>query len=607
MTELAGAHICIDVYMSRHLPSAHRAYRRRWWGAIRPASALLLAAALADPGDAVAVALTAGTVTGIVVETDGPGARIVVAVDRAFHYEVDRRGDRVVIRIDPASAAAADHTLTVGPVHSVRVRSIAGVPPRAEITVLTAEPVRAAEAFIDRGALVVALRTRPASISAGNPPRSPTGTVPREDTVPPRELAQTQRIAGRILVARTLTLDEGTGRLLDLEHVTRVAVSDPRIVGVAPISVREVLVSGRAAGRATVYVWDGRERLLSYDVEVRPADGPYRDLRRALAALLPNAAITVTEARGGRPATAPPGSAYAAPAGAPPLPPLPQPAGPAPAAARSDAQSVVLSGIVETQGDRAKAEDVARAFVPGVVNLLTVRRPVEVRLQVQVIELDRTAQKNLGIAWGGGQQVPGSPPSLNGGVYNFQVLTAPGLSANGLDLLIAQLQALSQRGEARLLARPGLVVLAGRTASLLLGGQVPVPVAGANGTVTVEYKDFGVILAVRPEYQDDGRLFLQITPEVSTLDFTDAIRVSGFEIPALRVRRAQTMVALRLGETLVLGGLLQREDVAQVQKVPLLADLPIIGALFRSKSFQRHDSDLLILVTPQLVETPQTP
>jgi pilus assembly protein CpaC len=151
------------------------------------------------------------------------------------------------------------------------------------------------------------------------------------------------------------------------------------------------------------------------------------------------------------------------------------------------------------------------------------------------------------------------------------------------------------------------VVLAGRTASLLLGGQVPVPVAGENGTVTIEYKDFGVILTARPEYEADGRVFLQITPEVSTLDFTDAIKVSGFLIPALRVRRAQTMVAMRPGETLVLGGLLQRDDVEMVQKIPLLGDLPIIGALFRSRSFQRQESDLMILVTPQIVESPPAP
>ena len=576
---------------------------------MRPGTAGLLAAVLAISGyPALATAAAgAGAVTGIIVERSEVDARIVIGVDRTFHYAIDRRPDRVVILLDPAGAVAADHTLSIGPVQRLRVRSIAGVPPRAEITVFTSAPVRAADSFVDHGALVVTLRTRSGPASAESRTASGTGTAFREDTVPPREPRQTQRIAGRILIARTLTLDEGTGRLLDLEHVTRVAVSDPRIIGVVPLSVREVLVSGRSVGRATLYVWDARERLLSYAVEVRAANDPFRDLRRALAALLPTAAITVTEVRGGRPDAAAPGPAGAAPGYAPPPPPLPQPGEPVPAAARSGAQSVVLSGSVETQGDRAKAEDVARAFVSGVVNLLTVRRPVQVNLQVQVVELDRTAQKSLGIVWGGGQQVPGAPPSLNGGVYNLQILTAPSLSASGLDLLIAQLEALSQRGEARLLARPALVVMAGRTASLLLGGQVPVPVAGANGTVTVEYKDFGVILAVRPDYQDDGRLFLQVTPEVSTLDFADAVRVSGFEIPALRVRRAQTMVALRPGETLVLGGLLQREDAAQVQKVPLLADLPVIGALFRSRSFQRRESDLLILVTPQLVDTPQTP
>ncbi|HEV2282793.1 MAG TPA: pilus assembly protein N-terminal domain-containing protein [bacterium] len=563
---------------------------------------LVVAALLASVPDAaiVAAAGPAGTVTGIMVEPDGSGARVVVALDGPFHYLIDRRNDRVLIVLDPVSAAAADHTLTIGPVRSLRVRSIAGVPPRAEVTIFTSEPLQAANSSLDGHTLVV--RLVPAR-------RAPTTALhlPAVPPAPSHDPAAPERIAGRVVTARTMTLDEGTGRLLDVERVIRVAVSDPRIVGVVPVSTREVLVTGRAAGRATVYVWEGADRLVSYAIEVRAGDDPLGDLRQALAALLPGSAITVTAVRGARPSAAAPLPAGPSPAGAPSLPPLPRADAAAYPGSGAGPRGVVLSGTVETQVDRAKAEDVARAFVATVVNLLTIRRPVQFSLQVQVVELDRNAQQTLGIAWGGGQQTPGSPPSLNGGVYNLQVITLPGLLTNGLDLLIAQLEALSQRGEARLLARPGLVVLAGRTASLLLGGQVPVPVAGANGTVTVEYKDFGVILTVRPEYQDDGRLFLSITPEVSTLDFTDAIKVSGFEIPALRVRRVQTMVAMRPGETLVLGGLLQREDIAQAQKIPLLADLPIIGALFRSRSFQRHESDLLILVTPQLVESPATP
>lgn len=559
-------------------------------------------------------------VKGIMVEPDGSGARIAVALDGPFHYWIDRRTDRVVILLDPVSAAAADHTLAIGPVRSLRVRSLTGTPPRAEITVFTSAPVEAADSFLDGQTLAVRLTAgrRPASTAPGSAPSVPVRTpvalpsAGQPDSPPGAAAAAPgsalpERIAGRTVVARAVTLEEGTGRLLDVDHLTRVAVSDPRIVGVVPVSGRELLVAARAAGRATVYVWEGRDVVVAYAVEVRGGADPYRDLRHALAALLPDSAITVTEVHGAGSGAAAPVPAGSAPPSGASYAPLLRSDGSRPSGAASDGRGAVLSGTVETQIDRAKAEEVARAFVSVVVNLLTIRRPVQFSLHVEVVELNRNAQDALGISWGGGQQTPGSPPSLNGGVYNLQLITAPGLATNGLDLLIAQLEALSQRGQARLLARPGLVVLAGRTASMLLGGQVPVPVAGANGTVTIEYKDFGVILTARPDYQDDGRVFLQITPEVSTLDFTDAIKVSGFVIPALRVRRAQTMVAMRPGETLVLGGLLQRDDVELVQKVPLLADLPIIGALFRSRSFQRHESDLLILVTPQLVESPHTP
>ncbi len=257
--------------------------------------------------------------------------------------------------------------------------------------------------------------------------------------------------------------------------------------------------------------------------------------------------------------------------------------------------------------DRRRLEEVARAFASRIVDLVSVRRPVQLKLQVRVIELSRSALQSLGITWGGGQQVPGAGPSLSGGVYTLQVLTAPAVGVAGLDLLIAQLEALTQRGLAHLLAEPSLVVLAGQPASLLLGGQVPIPVAGPNGTVTLDYKDFGVILNARLDYQDDGQVFMRLAPEVSTLDFSSAIKVSGFTIPTLRVRRAQTVVSMRPGQTLVLGGLLQRQDADLVQRIPVLGDLPIIGPLFRSRTFQHEESDLVIFVTPVLADSGGAP
>jgi pilus assembly protein CpaC len=583
------------------------------------AAAFALAPQLRGLADVSAASGAAATVESVFVQPDNTGVRVIVAVSGPFHYLIQRRADRLEIFLDPVSAVAADHTLSIGPVRSLRVRSFAGAPPRAEIIVVTNEPVEAADSFLDGRSLTVRLVAARRSAGADpsdagiRPPQSSgvsgSGALPAEahagsaqDLRQPAAAASAAATAPRPFAARTLTLDEGAGQLLEAHHLARVAVSDPRVAGVVPVSAREVLVTARAPGRATVYVWDAGG-LVVYAVEVRPGDDPFRDLRRALAALLPDADLTVTEFHGTPSAAAP----VPTPAAGLAAHPAPASNDPPPLPVSPGSRGVVLSGSVETQMDRSKAEQVARAFVPGVVNLLTVRHPVQFSLQVEVVELTRNAQEALGITWGGGQQTPGSPPALNGGVYNFQILTAPGLSATGLDVLIAQLEALSQRGQARLLARPGLVVLAGRTASLLLGGQVPVPVAGENGTVTIEYKDFGVILTARPEYEADGRVFLQITPEVSTLDFTDAIKVSGFLIPALRVRRAQTMVAMRPGETLVLGGLLQRDDVEMVQKIPLLGDLPIIGALFRSRSFQRQESDLMILVTPQIVESPPAP
>jgi len=359
-----------------------------------------------------------------------------------------------------------------------------------------------------------------------------------------------------------------------------------------------------------------------YAVEVTPVADRLATLRHLLATIFPGAALIVTGipsdgapangpvvlpsagASAGPPAlglsTGPSGLGVAAsplqPAAvaAPGVPGGPTPlrgtqVGRQPSSATPPSSGVVLSGSVETQMDRQRIEEIARAFVPVVVDLLSVRRPVQIKLQVEVVELDRSVARALGVTWGGGQAASGAAPSLNGGVYNLQLSTNPGTGTIGLDLLIAQLQALVQEGRARLLAEPSLMVMAGTPASMLLGGQVPIPIAGPNGSVTVEYKDFGVILTARPDYQDDGRVFMQVEPEVSTLDFTDAIKVSGFTIPALRVRRTQTVVSMLPKETLVLG------------------DLPVIGPLFRSIQFQRDETELVIFVTPTLVETSDVP
>ncbi len=590
------------------------------------------------PGSAASGVPTA-TLDGIMADPEGMGARVQLLVTGIFHYMVQAHPGRIVVTMDGVAASSASYHVSAGPVTGIEVRPLRDHSSLVDVLVTTRTPLDVVESFLVERALVIRLAPPGTAARSGSPhpgPGAPRSS--RAGLIPPRTEAQAAGenaggtlpvLAGRRVVERTIRLAAGAGQVMQIDGLRRVAVSDPRVLGAIPVSSRELLVTGRTPGRTTMYVWEGAGRLLAYTVEVVPDGGRIAGLRRLLDSLFTHAAITVTEVPAD-PARRDSGtaSAIAAPSIAPPyagrpaatMPPAPQPpatslaatlppaAAPQmaapyqPAAVPAGPQTaIVLSGAVDTQLDRQKVEEITRVFSPAVVNLLNVRRPVQLKLQVHVVELSRSALRTLGVTWGGGQQTAGAPPSLNGGVYNLQVITAPGLTTGGLDLLIAQIQALTQQGQARLLAEPSLVVLAGRTASLLLGGQVPIPVAGPNGSVTIEYRDFGVILNARPEYQEDGRVFMQISPEVSTLDFANAIKVSGFTIPALRVRRAQTVVSMLPTETLVIGGLLQQQDADLVQKVPLLGDLPVIGPLFRSTSFQRQETDLVIFVTPVLV------
>jgi len=585
-------------------------------------------------------AVTPASLGGVVVEPDGAGARIRLALSTAVRYAASASSTRITITLDGVAAASASHHLTEGPVTGITVRPVRAAAPLTVVEVTTRVPMHVTGVSFADHVLVV----RVAPPSAQNPsPGHPAAGVGASAAAASRPVSQEAGASESAdsAVGQTMTLDEGAGRLLAIAGLVRVAVADPRVLGVVPVSSEELLVTGRSSGRTTMYVWDRVGRVLTYTVEVVPLPDRLGLLRRLIASMFPTAAITVTEvpaggapgfvvqpssppgAYGGAPTSerqsVPPGQAVEPPAGFAPTaitgtPVRPGVVGPNAASAVPPAPSaalaaggVVLSGSVETQMDRQKIEAIARAFAPTVVDLLAVRRPVQLKLQVEVVEVDRNALRNLGVTWGGGEQTPGSPPSLNGGVYNLQLLTGPGGGTIGLDLLIAQLQALVQQGRARLLAQPSLVVLAGMSASLLLGGQVPIPIAGPNGSVTVEYKDFGVILDARPEYQDDGRVFMHIAPEVSTLDFSDGIKVSGFTIPALRVRRAATVVSMLPSQTLVLGGLLQHQDAVLVQKLPLLGDLPIIGPLFRSSQFQHEETDLVIFVTPAIADAGDAP
>jgi pilus assembly protein CpaC len=278
--------------------------------------------------------------------------------------------------------------------------------------------------------------------------------------------------------------------------------------------------------------------------------------------------------------------------------------------------NLVLSGIVSDAGQADKARALA-ASVAGevkgsqVINRMTIATPNQVSLHVRIAEVALNVLSEIGVNWrkiGTTLQFEtNNPVTVGAETQNF--LIAGRLSGQAV---AAMIDALAQEGLIKNLAEPDLVALNGQTASFLAGGEFPVPIAGSssstNGvpTISVEFKAFGVSLAFTPTILDAHRLNLRVRPEVSALTSVGAVSVpistnQTITIPALTVRRAETSVELGSGESFALAGLLQHHSEQDISKVPLLGDIPILGALFRSDRFQRNETELVIIVTPYLV------
>lgn len=244
--------------------------------------------------------------------------------------------------------------------------------------------------------------------------------------------------------------------------------------------------------------------------------------------------------------------------------------------------------------------------------------PPQVQTDIRFIEVNRTRLRDVGVSLFGSSNnnlfaSPGVGPG-SVGVGNIADLT-PGanvpLSSTGFNLVIgggssqvmAALSALETSGFAYTLARPSLVALSGQSASFLAGGEFPIPVpSSGSDSVSIEYKEFGVRLTLTPTVVDDQRIMLKVAPEVSELDFVNGITIEGTTVPALSVRRSDTSVSLASGESFIISGLISTNNSAQVNQLPGLGSLPVIGAFFRNSQTRTEERELLMIVTPHLVQ-----
>ncbi len=351
------------------------------------------------------------------------------------------------------------------------------------------------------------------------------------------------------------------------ESFSEVIVSDPDVADAIPLTDRSLSVLGKKIGTARVSVYGEGKRLVGvFDIEVSYDTSR---LGSELAQRFPHARFRVSSVNG----------------------------------------RIMLAGTAPNAMMVDQAMTVAKQFGADVINAVKVSAPQQVMLEVRFVEASRSASRELGVNWRvfgttlasgatGVGAVVGSADLISGSLPFGAIvgrLLGSGIQADGL------LQALEQRGVIRRLAEPNLTALSGDTASFLAGGEFPIPVSSSLGSVTVEWKKYGVGLAFTPTVLGDGVINLKIEPEVSQIDPSTNITVGSVSVPALIVRRANTTVELRDGQSFAIAGLLQANNTTNQKQLPWLADVPVLGALARSAAYQKNETDLVIIVTPRLV------
>jgi pilus assembly protein CpaC len=384
----------------------------------------------------------------------------------------------------------------------------------------------------------------------------------------------------RVLVGKSILINT-------TERIKRVSVTDAGVADPIVVAPTQILVHGRSAGEVSLLIWDELDRSRSFDLRV---DVDVSAAAEEEKAVFPDEQISVTPSR----------------------------------------SAIVLSGHVSTEDVSKRAGMIAEAYSKNVVNVLTFG-PVgaqEVLLEVKFAEVDRAAALQLGAEYitpgtghttgtvttgqFGGVSVSTSTATTTtaGGTTTTSTSsTAPTINlTNPLNLFLFRsdinfgvvVEALQAKSLLQILAEPNLIAVNGKEASFLAGGQFPFPIVqpGQGFTaVTIAFKDFGVKLQFTPVIMPNGNIHLKVAPEVSTLDFTNALTISGFTVPALSTRRAETEFELQDGQSFVIAGLLDNRVTDLYNKIPGLGDIPILGNLFRSRNLQKSKTELMVLCT----------
>lgn len=395
--------------------------------------------------------------------------------------------------------------------------------------------------------------------------------------------------AGNVFAADILNVSVNGSRYMEDSGITRLAVGNPDIADIRLLSNNDYLVVGKKAGSTSLLVWSNNGRQ-EYNVYVSGDDeGTEKAIQKAIG--YPGVKVQMMNGK------------------------------------------VLLRGKVKNQYEHDSAVKVAQLYLgsgggstssatangekqggstdSNIIDLLDMTNPSQVRLEAQIIEINTSDEKRLGIQYwtptlGDTTYNAGTPGLFYAGEDFYKSRNSFGWIGSHISSMNASLNALVTDGKARILSRPSITTMSGQKANILIGGRIPIPTSAGDGEIAIDWREYGIRLNIEPVVDAENKITSKVHAEVSTLDYGHSVVEHDFSIPAIASREADAVINVRSGMTMAIGGLLNSQDGKTVSKIPLLGDIPIIGQFFRHTQKTRDNRELLILITPTLVseETP---
>lgn len=369
-----------------------------------------------------------------------------------------------------------------------------------------------------------------------------------------------------------LVVNVNQSRLIPAYGAIQVAIANPDIADVVVASSNELLVIGKSQGSTMLHVWYSSGGMDTYSIVVGGDDqGVSNVIKRAIG--YDNLTVTLA------------------------------------------GKKIILEGMVQNQAEKKRAEQIAKLYATDVSNLLEMSSPKQIKIEVKILEIATDKADKIGVEWANASLGEKGVEIGQAGIFGMGQSFRNGIDGQNFGWfgsyadINARVNLLIKNGDAKVLSQPNIIALSGEKASILIGGEIPVPMNMEDNKVSVEWREYGIKLNIEPTVDSKNNILSKVAAEVSSIDYASALSVStgGINVPALKSRKAETTLQLQSGNTMAIGGLIMSDESKSISKFPILGDIPIIGQFFRNTSKTKERKEIVILLTPILVSDEYIP